>query len=49
MYGAPMPHQITVHVFDSKGKGKDKVSDMLSGKWSDTVEPCQLRGDYGKH
>ena len=29
----PLPSQITVHVFHSKGKGKDN-SDMLSGRWS---------------
>ena len=41
-----MPSQITVYVFDSKSKGKDN-SDMLSGRWSDTVDPGQGRGDCG--
>ena len=46
VHGAPQPSQITVHVFDSKGKGKDN-SDMLLGRWSDTVDPCQGIGDCG--
>ena len=37
VHDAPLPSQISVHVFDSKGKGKDN-SDMLSGRWSDTVD-----------
>ena len=46
VHGAPLPSQIIVHIFDSKGKGKDN-SNMLSGRWSDTVDPCQGRGDCG--
>ena len=46
VHGAPLPSQITVHVFDSKGKGKDN-SDILSGRGSDIVDPCQGRGDCG--
>ena len=40
----PLPSQITLHVFDSKGKGKDN-SDLLSGRWLCTVDPS--RGDCG--
>ena len=42
----PLPSQITVHVFDSKGKGKDN-SDMLWGRWSDTFDTSQGRYDCG--
>ena len=42
----PLPSQITVHVFDNKDKAKDN-SDMLSGRWSDTVNPSQGRYDCG--
>ena len=38
-----MPSQITVYVFDIKRKGRDN-SDMLSGRWTDTVDPSQGRG-----
>ena len=42
----PLPSQITVHLFDSKGKGKDNL-DTLLGRWSDTVDPFQGRCDCG--
>ena len=42
----PLPSKITVHVFDSKGKGKDN-SDMLWGRWSYTVDTSQGRYDCG--
>ena len=42
----PLPNQITVHLFDSKGKGKDNL-DMLLGRLSDTVDPSQGRDDCG--
>ena len=32
---------------DSKGKEKDNNSDMLLGRWLDTVDPSQGRGDCG--
>ena len=46
VHGARLPSEIIVHVFDSKGKGKDN-SDMLAGRWSDIFYPCQGRGDCG--
>ena len=42
----PLPSQITVHVFDSKGKGKDKLRHVV-GHWSDSVDTSQGRYDCG--
>ena len=42
--GAHCP--VTVHVFDTKRKGKDN-SDMVWGRWSGTVNSSQGTGNCG--